>query len=119
MTYATLIEKIADAGQRIVEVLSHYDSPDLFFDYELLEFEVADVRERAAFGLGYEHGSADGRAEAFRRRAPGLRRPARRLADQARALIVNAGLSPADATAVLVETLWAVVLQRPAPAFEG
>jgi hypothetical protein len=50
--YPTLIEKMTDAGERIVEVLTKYDSPDLFLGYELLEFEVVEVRERAAFGLG-------------------------------------------------------------------
>jgi hypothetical protein len=116
--YPTLIERITDAGQRIVEVLTKYDSPDLFLGYESLEFEVAEVRERAAFGLGWEHGSADGRAESFRTQAPGLSERAKRLADQARALVVNGQLTPVEAAALLAETIWAVVLTQPAPAFE-
>jgi hypothetical protein len=114
--YPTLIEQITDAGQRIVEVLTQYDSPDLFLGYESLEFEVAEVRERAAFGLGWEHGSADGRAESFRSHAPGLSKRARRLADQARALVVNGGLTPNEAVALLLETAWSIALSKPAPA---
>ncbi|MCU0683322.1 MAG: hypothetical protein MUF34_13975 [Polyangiaceae bacterium] len=116
--YPTLIEQITDAGQRIIDVLTEYDSPDLFLGYESLEFEVAEVRERAAFGLGWEHGSADGRAEAFRSHAPGLSERAKRLADQARALVVNAGLTPNEAVALLLETAWAIALSKPTPAFE-
>ncbi len=54
----------------------------LFLGYESLEFDVAEVRERATFVLGWEHGSADGRAEALRTRAPGLSEQAKRLADR-------------------------------------
>jgi hypothetical protein len=117
--YPTLIEQITDAGQRIVEVLTQYDSPDLFLGYESLEFEVAEVRERAAFGLGWEHGAADGRAEAFRSHAPGLSKRARRLADQARALVVNGGLTPNEAVALLLETAWSIALSKQAPALGG
>jgi hypothetical protein len=117
--YPTLIERITDAGQRIVEVLTHYDSPDLFLGYESLEFEVAEVRERAAFGLGWEHGSADGRAEVFRSHAPGLSEQAKHLADRARALVVNGGLSPVEAAAILIESAWSVLFTKPAPSYEG
>jgi hypothetical protein len=82
----TLIEKITVAGRRIVEVVHEYDSPELFAHYEELEFEVSWVRE-----------------------------PARQLADQARALVVNEGRSVNEATALLLETAWAIVLSRPAP----
>ncbi|HEU4538799.1 MAG TPA: hypothetical protein VFS00_31985, partial [Polyangiaceae bacterium] len=100
-------------------VLTQYDSIDLFLGYESLEFEVAEVRERAAFDLGWEHGSADGRAEAFRSHAPGLSERARQVADQARALVVNGQLTPAEAAALLAETIWAIVLTPPAPPFGG
>jgi hypothetical protein len=114
--YPTLIERITDAGERIIEVLTEYDSPDLFLGYESLEFEVAEVRERAAFGLGWEHGSADGRAEFFRSQAPTLSEKAKGLADQARALVVNGGMSPQEATALLLETAWrALSLIPPLP----
>lgn len=73
------------------------------------------MRERAAFSMGYEHGSADGRAEVFRSHTRTLREPARQLADRARALVVNEGLSVNEATALLLETAWALVLARPAP----
>jgi hypothetical protein len=76
------------------------------------------VRERAAFSFGYEHGSADGRAAFFRSQVPALSKKAKRLADQARALVVNGGLSPAEATALLLETAWAIVLSGPAPSYE-
>jgi hypothetical protein len=114
----TLIERITNAGERIVEVLTHYDSPNLFLGYESLEFEVADVRERAAFGLGWEHGSADGRAAFLRSQAPSLSERAKHLADQARALVVNGGLSPHEATALLLETAWSILLTPPAPSYE-
>jgi hypothetical protein len=117
--YPTLIERITDAGERIVEVLGKYDSPDLFLGYESLEFEVAEVRERAAFGLGWEHGSADDRAEAFRSHAPGLSEQAKRLADRARALVVNGGLSQVEAAALLLESAWSVLFTKPAPSYEG
>jgi hypothetical protein len=113
--YPTLIEKITVAGHRIVEVLHEHDSPELFAHYEELEFEVSWVRERAAFSMGWQHGSADGRAEVFRRNTPGLREPAQQLADRARALVVNEGLNVNEATALLLETAWAIVLSRPAP----
>ncbi|MCU0686872.1 MAG: hypothetical protein MUF34_32270 [Polyangiaceae bacterium] len=116
--YPTLIERITEAGQRIVDVLTHYDSPDLFLGYESLEFEVAEVRERAAFGLGWEHGSADGRTEFLRSQALSLSERAKPLADQARALVVNGGLSPHEATALRLETAWSILLTKPAPSYE-
>jgi hypothetical protein len=39
----------------------------------------------------------------------------RRLADRAQALVVSEGLSVNEATALLLETPWAIVLSRPAP----
>lgn len=77
------------------------------------------VRERAAFSIGWEHGSADGRAEFFRSQAPGLSKKAKRLADQARALVVNGGVSPVEVTAILLETAWSILHAKPAPSFEG
>ncbi|HEU4412359.1 MAG TPA: hypothetical protein VFS43_44365 [Polyangiaceae bacterium] len=62
------------------------------------------MRERAAYSMGWQHGSADGRAEFFRRQAPALSKKAKRLADQARSLVVNGGLTPHEATAILLET---------------
>jgi hypothetical protein len=64
-------------------------------------------------------GGSPRRAEAFRRQAPGLRKPARRLADQARSLVVNEGLSYRDAAALLLETTWVVLLAEAPPAFDG
>ncbi len=119
VVYPTLIETITDAGERIFEVLREHDSPELWRWYEELEAEVGFVRERSAFGLGWQHGSADGRAEAFRSHAPGLAKPAKRIADQARALVVNGGLTTLEATALLLETAWALALSRPEPSFEG
>lgn len=95
--------------------MREHDAPDLFAGYEELEFEISWVRERAAFSMGWPHGSADGRAEVFRQNAPGLREPAKQLADRARALVVNEGLSANEATALLLETAWSIVLSRPAP----
>ncbi|HEU4404544.1 MAG TPA: hypothetical protein VFS43_04550 [Polyangiaceae bacterium] len=115
VVYPTLIEKVTVAGRRVLEVVSEYDSPSLFHEYEQLEIEVSWVRERAAFSMGWEHGAADGRAEVFRSHTGGLREAARRVADQARALVVNEGLSANEATALLLETAWALVLAKPAP----
>jgi hypothetical protein len=117
--YPTLIKQLTEAGDRIVAVLYEYDSPELWRGYEDLEAELGFVRERASFSLGWEHGSADGRAEVFRTHAPGLSQRAKRLADQARALVVNGSLTPVEAAALLAETLWAVLLTKPAPSFEG
>jgi hypothetical protein len=117
--YPTLIERVTAAGERIVTVLHEYDHPELWRAYEDLEAEIGWVRERASFTLGWEHGSADGRAEAFRTHAPGLSKRAKRLANQARALVVNGHLTPVEAAALLAETIWSVVLTKPAPAFEG
>jgi hypothetical protein len=117
--YPTLIEQVSDAGQRIVTVLHEYDHPELWRAYEDLEAEVGWVRERASFSLGWQHGSADGRAEAFRSQAPGLSKRAKRLANQARSLVVNGNLTPVEAAALLAETIWAVLLTKPAPSFDG
>jgi hypothetical protein len=117
--YPTLIEQVTAAGERIVTVLHEYDHPELWRAYEDLEAEVGWVRERASFSLGWEHGSADGRAEAFRSQAPALSKRAQRLADQARALVVNGQMTPVEAAALLLETTWSVLLTRPAPSFEG
>jgi len=48
-----------------------------------------------------------------------LRKPARQLADRARALVVNEGLSYRDAAALLLETTWVVLLAKAPPAYEG
>ena len=117
--YPTLLEQVTEAGQRIVTVLSDHDYFDYWRAYEDLETELGFVRERASFAMGWEHGSADGRAEAFRTRAPGLSKRAKKLADQARALVVNGHLTPVEAAALLAETLWAILLTKPAPSFEG
>jgi hypothetical protein len=87
--------------------------------YESLEFEVAEVRERAAFSFGWQKGSADGRASFSRGQAPSLSERARQLADQTRALVVTEGLSVVEATALLLETAWSVLLTPPAPPLEG
>nr|MCU0687826.1 hypothetical protein [Polyangiaceae bacterium] len=58
------------ARQRVVSILT--DSPELFLRYEALEFDVAEVRERAAFSFGWQKGSADGRAAFLRGQGPGL-----------------------------------------------
>lgn len=76
---------------------------------------LPNPRERTSYSLGWEQSSADGRAEFFRSNALGLSKPAKRLADQARALVVNEGLSQAEVAALLAETIWAVVLAKPAP----
>jgi hypothetical protein len=51
LTYPTSIEKSTDAGERIVEVLTKYDSPDLLLGYESLAFEFGAAREHVACGL--------------------------------------------------------------------
>ena len=38
---------------------------------------------------------------------------------KARALVVNGGMSPAEATALLLETAWSILHIKPAPSFEG
>jgi alkylhydroperoxidase family enzyme len=117
--YPTIITELTEAGNRIVAVLHEHDHPDLWRGYEDLEAELGFVRERASFTLGWEHGSADGRADAFRTHAPGLGKRARRLADQARSLVVNGHLNPTEAAALLLETAWSILLTKPAPSFEG
>jgi hypothetical protein len=47
------------------------------------------VRERAAYDLGWQRGSADGRAAVLRSQAPGQSKRAQRVDDQVRALVVN------------------------------
>ncbi|HEU4539206.1 MAG TPA: hypothetical protein VFS00_34030 [Polyangiaceae bacterium] len=99
--------------------MNDHDYFEYWRAYEDLEAEVGWVRERASFTLGWEHGSADGRAEAFRSQAPTLSKRAKRLADQARALVVNGQMSPIEAAALLLETTWSVLLTKPPPSFEG
>ncbi|HEU4410056.1 MAG TPA: hypothetical protein VFS43_32680 [Polyangiaceae bacterium] len=119
VVYPTLVEEVTAAGMRIMKVIREYDDPALWSWYEDLEGDLGFVRERAAFSMGWEHGSADGRAEFFRRQAPALTKKAKRLADQARSLVVNGGLTPIEATALLLETAWSILLTRPAPGYEG
>ncbi|HEU4536775.1 MAG TPA: hypothetical protein VFS00_21780 [Polyangiaceae bacterium] len=116
--YPTLIERITETGERIVNVLRQYDSPELFLRYEALEFDIAEVRERAAFSFGWQKGSADGRAASLRAQAPHLSERAKRLADHTRALVVTEGLSVIEATALLLETAWSVLLTPPAPPYD-
>ncbi|HEU4410063.1 MAG TPA: hypothetical protein VFS43_32715 [Polyangiaceae bacterium] len=118
VVYPTLVEEVTAAGMRILKVIREYDDPALWHWYEGLECDLGFLRERAAFSFGYEHGSADGRAEFFRSQVPALSQKAKRLADQARALVVNGGLTPVEATALLLETAWSVLLAGPAPSFE-
>jgi hypothetical protein len=77
--------------------------------------ELRTARERglneAFFEVGYGHGLADGRTYALRRALPQASDGARRVADEARALVVSAGLSPRNAAAVLLETAWALLLE--------
>jgi hypothetical protein len=119
VVYPTLVTQVTEAGHKIIEVLREHDSEALWPWYEDLEADLGFVRERAAFSFGYEHGSADGRAAFFRSQSPGLPKKAKRLADQARALVVNGALSPHDATALLLETAWAILRSHPPPNYEG
>ncbi len=48
-----------------------------------------------------------------------MSKKAKRLADQARALVANGGMSPIEAAALLIESAWSVLLARPAPSYEG
>jgi hypothetical protein len=50
---------------------------------------------------------------------PGLSKRAKHLADQVRARVVNGNLTPVEAAALLAETIWAVLLTKPSPSFEG
>jgi hypothetical protein len=81
--------------------------------WQLDELRVARERglNEAFFEVGYGHGLADGRACALRRALPQASAGARRVADEVRALIVSAGLSPRNAAAVLLETAWALLLE--------
>ncbi|HEU4412133.1 MAG TPA: hypothetical protein VFS43_43225 [Polyangiaceae bacterium] len=118
IVYPTLVEEVTAAGMRIMKVIREHDDPALWSWYEDVECDLGFVRERAAFSMGWEHGSADGRAEFFRSQAPALSKKAKRLADQARALVVNGGLTPVEAAALLVETTWAVLLAKPTPPYD-
>jgi hypothetical protein len=119
VVYPTLVAQVTEAGHKIIAVLREHDHEALWPWYEDIEADLAFVRERAAFTLGWEHGSADGRAEFFRSQAPALGKKAKRLADQARALVVNGGMSPVDAAALLLECAWSILLTPPAPSYEG
>ncbi|HEU4404124.1 MAG TPA: hypothetical protein VFS43_02350 [Polyangiaceae bacterium] len=119
VVYPTLVEEVTAAGMRIMKVIREHDDPALWSWYEDLECDLGFVRERAAFSIGWEHGSADGRAEFFRSQAPALSKKAKRLADQARSLVVNGGVTPHEATAILLETAWAILHTKPAPSYEG
>jgi hypothetical protein len=119
VVYPTLVTQLTEAGHKIIEVLREHDSEALWPWYEDLEADLGWVRERAAFSIGWQHGSADGRAEFFRSQAPALSKKAKRLADQARALVANGGMTPVEATALLLETAWSILLVKPAPSYEG
>ncbi|HEU4408349.1 MAG TPA: hypothetical protein VFS43_24005 [Polyangiaceae bacterium] len=116
VVYPTLVEEVTAAGMRVLKVVRENDDPALWYWYEDLECDLGFLRERAAYSMGWEHGSADGRAEFFRSQAPALSKKAKRLADQARALVVNGALTPHEATAILLETAWrALSLIPPLP----
>ncbi|HEU4409932.1 MAG TPA: hypothetical protein VFS43_32055 [Polyangiaceae bacterium] len=116
VVYPTLVEEVTAAGMRVLKVVREHDDPALWHWYEDLECDLGFLRERAAYSMGWEHGSADGRAEFFRRQVPALSKKAKRLADQARSLVVNGGLTPVEATALLLETAWrALSLIPPLP----
>jgi hypothetical protein len=119
VVYPTLVEEVTEAGKRILRVLSEHDLYDLWSNYENREFELSWVRERAAYELGWQHGSADGLATFLRTQAPGQSNRAKHVADQVRALLVNANLSPLEAAHVLAETMWAILNAPPAPPFDG
>nr|MCU0686089.1 hypothetical protein [Polyangiaceae bacterium] len=69
--------------------------------------------------FGWQKGSADGRAAFLRGQGPGLSERAQQLADQTCALVVTEGLSVIEATALLLETAWSLLLTPPAPPLEG
>jgi hypothetical protein len=119
VVYPTLVEEVTEAGKRILRVLSEHDLYDLWSNYENREFELSWVRERAAYELGWQHGSADGRAAMLRSQAPGQSERAKHVADQVRALVVNANLTPHEVALVLSETMWSVLATPPAPPFDG
>jgi hypothetical protein len=118
VVYPTLVTQLTEAGHQIIAVLKEHDSEALWPWYEDLEADLGWVRERAAFSIGWEHGSADGRTEFLRSQAPALSKKAKRLADQARALVVNGGLPAVEAAALLLECAWSVLLAKPAPPYQ-
>ena len=119
VVYPTLVEETTEAGERVLRALREHDLYHLWAHYEDRETELAWVRERAAYQLGWEHGSTDGRAEVLRSKAPGLSRKARRIGNQVRALVVNGALTQNEAATILAEAMWAILTMKPAPSFEG
>jgi hypothetical protein len=119
VVYPTLVKEVAEASMRVVQGLSEHDLYFLWPSYEGRETELAYVRERAAYGLGWEHGAADGRAEFLRSQAPDVGQHIQRLGDKVRALVVNGAISPLEAALLLAETMWAILTMRPAPPFDG
>jgi hypothetical protein len=87
--------------------------------YEDREFELSWVRERTAYELGWQHGSADGRAAMLRSQAPGQSNRAQHVGDQVRALVINANLTPHEAAQILAETMWSILATPPPPPFDG
>jgi hypothetical protein len=88
-------------------------------NYEDRETELAWVRERAAYELGFDHGAADGLATFLRTQAPGQSKRAQHVGDQMRALLITNNLTPHEAAHVLAETMWAILNKPPAPPFDG
>jgi hypothetical protein len=117
--YPTLVEEVTESGRVILRALKEHELYHLWANYEQREVELAWVRERAAYELGFDHGSADALARFLRSQTAGQSKRAQRVGDKVRALVVNANLTPLEAAQLLAETMWAILATPPASPFDG
>jgi plasmid stabilization system protein ParE len=119
VVYPTLVQETTESGDIVLRELAERDLYHLWAHYEERETELAWVRERAAYELGFDHGAADALATFLRTQAPGQSKREQRVGDQMRALMNTSNLTLLEMAHVMAETMWAMLNKPPAPPFDG
>jgi hypothetical protein len=119
VVYPTLVQETNETGHLVLRALSEHELYHLWANYEQREVELAWVRERAAYELGWGHGSADALAGFLRSQSAAQSKRAQRVGDKVRALIISNNLTAAEAAQILAEAMWAILATPPAPPFDG
>jgi hypothetical protein len=119
VVYPTLVQETNESGHLVLRALTEHELYHLWANYEQREVELAWVRERAAYELGWGHGSADALAGFLRSQSGAQSKRAQRVGDKVRALIISNNLTAAEAAQILAEAMWALLATPPAPPFDG
>ena len=107
-------ERIAVKSDEVQDALAdRADSANLWIQLEPMLNERSSAKCEGYFNLGYQYGISAGRAQALEELERRVNDPTlHRFAVRLRALVQNAELPGSSVASVLLETVWALILNR-------